>query len=114
MEAALPAIKPLGDAIREIVARIVAKFAPEKVIVFGSAARGTADADGDVDLLIVMQIHGSRRQLATDIERSLIGIPVPVDLVVITPEELARDRGRVGTIVRPALREGRVVYERAA
>lgn len=98
----------------EIVERIVRRFAPEKVIVFGSAARGAAGPDSDVDLLVVMPVQGSRRRLATEIDKALIGVPVPVDVIVVTPEELERDRDQVGTVIRPALREGRVLYERAA
>lgn len=104
----------LGQDVERIVARIVERFSPQQVIVFGSTARGDNRPDSDVDLIVVMPVAGSRRHLATEIERSLIGIPVAVDLLVLTPEELAQGRDTVGTVVRPALREGRVAYERAA
>ena len=101
-------------AIKEIVRRIVARFDPQKVIVFGSVARGQMGFDSDVDLLVVMPIHGSQRKAAIEIDRELIGIAVPVDVIVVTPEELERDADQIGTALRPALREGRVLYERAA
>ena len=101
-------------AIKEIVRRIVARFDPQKVIVFGSVARGQTGPDSDVDLLVVMPVHGSRRKAAIEIDRKLIGIAVPVDVIVVTPEELERDADQIGTALRPALREGRVLYERAA
>jgi len=41
------------ERIEEMVRRIVRRFAPEKIILFGSHARGTAGPDSDVDLLIV-------------------------------------------------------------
>jgi predicted nucleotidyltransferase len=104
----------LDVVLLEIARRIVDRFAPENLIVFGSAARGTTGPDSDVDLLVVIPVEGSRRRLATEIDRALIGIPVPVDVIVVTPEELERDRDQVGTVIRPALREGRVLYERAA
>jgi len=47
--------------IKEMVQRIVAGFNPEKVILFGSYARGTAGTDSDVDLLVVMRVRGSKR-----------------------------------------------------
>ena len=84
------------------------------MIVFGSAARGTGGPGSDVDLLVVIPARSSRRQLATEIDKALIGVPMPVDVIVVTPEELDRDRDQVGSIIRPALREGRVLYERAA
>lgn len=101
-------------AIEEIVRRIVAQFDPQKVIVFGSVARRQAGPDSDVDLLVVMLVHGSRRKAAIEIDRELIGIAVPADVIVVTPEELERDANQIGTTLEPALREGRVLYERAA
>ena len=102
------------EKIEQIVQRIVARFNPEKIILFGSHARGTAGPDSDVDLLVVMSITGSRRKEATEIDRALIGIDVPVDLLVVTREELERNRDQIGTVIRPAVHEGRVLYERAA
>jgi len=102
------------DAIDEMVRRIVARFAPERIVLFGSHARGAAGADSDVDLLVVMSVEGSRRKKATEIDLALSGILVPTDIIVVTPEQVERDRGQVGTIVYPALREGKVLYERSA
>jgi len=67
-----------------------------------------------VDLLVVMPLDGSRRQKAIEIDRALIGVNLPVDVVVVTPEEVERNRQRLGTIIRPAMREGRVLYEQAS
>lgn len=101
-------------AIRAMVGRIVEQFRPEKVILFGSHARGTAGPDSDVDLLVVMPIPGSRRRQATAIDLALADRELSLDLVVITPEELERDRDRIGTVVRPAVREGRMLYDRGS
>jgi predicted nucleotidyltransferase len=100
--------------IHRMVERIVERFHPEKVILFGSHARGTAGPDSDVDLLVVMQVEGSRRKQAAEIDGALIDRGLPLDLIVITPEELERQREQVGTVVRPAVREGIVLYERVA
>ncbi|MGH7231288.1 MAG: nucleotidyltransferase domain-containing protein [Nitrospiraceae bacterium] len=108
---AAPAIQ---DEIREIVHRIVSRFNPEKIILFGSHARGNAGPDSDVDLLIVMDVIGSKRQTATAIDMALLGIDLPVDVIVLKPEEVERNRHMMGTIVYPALREGKVLYERRA
>ena len=54
------------DAIAEMVRRIVAQFNPDKIILFGSHARGEAGPDSDVDLLVVMQPHGSKRERVVD------------------------------------------------
>ncbi len=103
---------PYREEIEEIVRRIVERFDPERIILFGSHARGTARPGSDVDLLVVKQVDGSRRQLATEIDLSLWGLPVPADVIVVTPEEYERDREQIGTIVHAAHAEGRVLYER--
>ncbi len=100
--------------IEGMVQRIVGQFHPEKVILFGSHARGTAGPDSDVDLLVVMHVQGSRRKKATEIDLSLADREVPLDLLVVTPEQFDRERGMIGTVIRPAAREGKILYERAA
>jgi predicted nucleotidyltransferase len=92
--------------------RIVEKFHPDKIILFGSFARGGAGPDSDADLLVVMPTNGSRRELAVQIDMALFGIPLPADVVVVTPEDVERGRGQIGTFIRPALTEGKVLYER--
>ncbi len=103
---------PATYAIGEMVARIVKKFDPDQIILFGSHARGTAERDSDVDLLIVMPVEGSSREQATEIDLALGDRELPLDLIVVTPEQFQRDRHRIGTIVEPAIREGRVLYAR--
>lgn len=98
--------------IREMVRRIVERFDPEQIILFGSHARGTAGPDSDVDLLVVMPVTGSKREKQIAIRGVLHDIRIPKDVVVVTPDEVERQRNIVGTIVRPALREGKVLYER--
>ena len=100
--------------IDEMVRRIVERFHPEQVILFGSYARGKAGPDSDVDLLVVMQVSGSKRKIAVEIDLALAGMGLPKDIIVVTPEEVARLRDIVGTIVYPAVREGKVMYECAA
>jgi len=101
-------------AIQEAVGRIATRFHPEKIILFGSQARGQGGPDSDADLLIVMQVDGSKREQAVQIDLALEGIPIPIDLVVVTPEEVEKYRDVIGTIIREAVREGKVLYERAA
>jgi predicted nucleotidyltransferase len=100
--------------IHEMVERIAQKFNPDKIILFGSYARGTAGPDSDIDLLVVIPVNGSKRKLAMEIDMAISDRKVPVDLIVIRPEEIDRFMHMVGTIIRPAIREGVVLYERAA
>ena len=80
----------ITEVLDEIVRRIAARFQPERIIVFGSHARGDAGPESDIDLLIVAPVHGSRRQMATEIDRALSDRTVPLDIVVISPEQYER------------------------
>ncbi len=94
---------------------MVERFDPLKVILFGSLARGEVNYDSDIDLLVVFE-HvewEDKRELAVDIRRALAGIPVPLDIIVTDVDEIDRQGYIVGTVLRPALREGRVAYERS-
>jgi uncharacterized protein len=103
---------PTQRQIQEIVNRIVERFHPEQIILFGSQARGDAGPDSDVDLLVVMPVEGSKREKQLEIRMALHDIHVPKDVTVSTPEEFAWRREIVGTIERPAARQGRVLYAR--
>jgi len=102
--------KVLAEKIlEEIVKRIVEAVAPEKIILFGSAARGEMGPDSDLDILVVKAgVH--RRNTARIIRRNLFGVGVPLDIVVVTPEDIERYGDCPALIIEPALREGRVVY----
>ncbi|MBI4430287.1 MAG: nucleotidyltransferase domain-containing protein [Candidatus Omnitrophica bacterium] len=93
-----------------MVHRIVNQFHPQKIILFGSHARGTAGPDSDVDLMIVMPISGTRRQKQIEVRVALHDIRMPKDIIVVTPEDIERRKDIVGTVIRPAVREGKVLY----
>lgn len=98
--------------IQQMVRRIINGFHPEKIILFGSHARGEAGPDSDVDLLVVMPFLGSKREKQIEIRLALRGIAVPKDIVVTSPEEFRWRQEIPGTIERPAAREGKVLYAR--
>ena len=101
-----------ADQIDKMVRRIAVRFDPDQIILFGSRARGTARPDSDVDLLVVMPVTGSKREKQIEIRCALHDIRVAKDIIVATPDEVERRRNIVGTIIRPALREGKVLYAR--
>ena len=98
--------------ISTMVERIVGRFAPTRVVLFGSRARGEATGGSDVDLLIVMGDVTDKRRAAVDIRRALGDLPVSKDIVVATPDDIASRGHVVGTVLHAALREGTVLYER--
>ena len=98
-----------SEILQEIVRQIVAAVQPEKIILFGSAAREEMGPDSDLDLLVI-KFCRNRRETARRIRRKLIGVGVPKDIIVATPEDIERYKDTIGLIYRPALREGKVLY----
>ena len=94
----------------EIIRRIVEVASPEKIILFGSAARGEMNRHSDVDLLIIKEC-ASPLDLMGEIYMNLDGARAAVDAVVVTPEDVERYKSSHAVIIKPALQEGRVVYE---
>jgi len=103
----------LTDQIPEITRRIVQTSNPEKIILFGSYARGNFGVDSDLDLLIIVPGAKHLRQESIRVRRALRGLLVPVDIVVATPEQITRLGNMAGLVYQAALSEGRVLYERA-
>lgn len=101
-----------AEMLPVIIDRIVSGFQPERIILFGSHARGDAKPYSDIDLLVVLPEVTDKRKAAVAIRRVLADLPAFTDIVVTTPEEIARRGTLVGDVLRPALREGRVIYER--
>jgi len=98
----------------EIVGRVFRVVDPRRIVLFGSAARGQMGPDSDLDLLVIVREPVHRRALAQEIYRNLHGIPLPVDVIVATEQDIEQYGDKVGTILRPALREGQVIYESEA
>jgi HEPN domain-containing protein/predicted nucleotidyltransferase len=94
-----------------MVPRIVKEFHPERIILFGSQARGDAGPDSDIDLLVVMDFEGSKFDKKMELGDVVRGETLPVDILVTTPADFAWRKEVTGTIEWPAFREGKVLYE---
>lgn len=105
-----PTRLPAPAALRELVRCIVEVAQPDRIILFGSAARGQMGPDSDLDVIVVKSAIEHRRRLAQDIYMNLPELGVGVDVIVLTPEDIEAQRTSVGSIVGPALEEGRVIY----
>ena len=101
------------EILNQVKDRLITRFHPQRIILFGSQARGTADKNSDVDILVVCSIRGRRRDLMVEMDRALRGLPIARDIIVLSPEEFERDRHIPGTVARPACQEGKVLYETA-
>ena len=107
-----PAATMYHEEIRQLTARIVEAERPEKIILFGSYASGTATESSDIDLLVISRSTLSRRKREVRLTRQLFGAGVPYDLLVLTPEEMEERLHRNGPFIREILSTGQVVYQR--
>jgi uncharacterized protein len=101
--------KPDPAILADIIKRVVEAAHPEKIVLFGSAARGTMGPDSDLDLLVIKGGKFNRDRVTTAIYRNLSG-EAAVDVVLVTPEEVELYRDTHCLVICPALREGKVIY----
>ena len=101
-------------AIEDMARRIAEGFSPEKIILFGSHARGDGGEDSDIDLLVLFRDLENPRQRAVELYAALSGSALPKDIVVSTTDRFERYKDVVNTVYWPAAREGKVLYDRAA
>lgn len=107
-------IPPVSERmIAEIAAHIAREFSPRKIILFGSHARGTASADSDIDLLVIMDGSGRPAQRALRILEKCRPRFVALDVLVRTPEEVDARLVTSDPFFRDIMSQGRVLYERS-
>ena len=106
--------KPDPVILADIVKRVVEAAKPDKIVLFGSGARGTMGPDSDLDLLVIKKGKFRYSPLLTKIERRLRGKGAPVDIVLVTAEDAERYRHTHCLVICPALKEGKVVYDSEA
>lgn len=103
---------PSDDLIGDIVRRIVETAQPEKIILFGSRARGDARPNSDFDVLVIKESSEPSYRRDAPLFVALADLPVEVDVLVYTPEEVAEWAEVPQAFVTTATREGKTVYER--
>ena len=104
---------PTGEdpAVKEIVSRLVALYKPERIYLFGSAARGDAGVDSDYDLMVVVPDDTPRELRQTrEIFRLLMDIDAPIDVLVWTRNEFDKRLHLVASFPSTIVREGRLLY----
>ena len=101
------------ERLKVAVERLVVAARPTRVLLFGSHARGDADSHSDVDLMVVETVVPNRFEEMVRLRRTLDGMLLPVDLLVVSEEEFAKRSQVPGTVEYAAAREGRVLYDAA-
>ncbi len=104
--------RPTRADIQRVVEQVVARFRPQKVILFGSYAGGTPTADSDVDLLVAMDTRLPNVEQAAAIRRA-VDFPFPTDLLVRTPQQIAERLALGDVFMREVITKGMVLYEAA-
>ena len=101
-----------GDLIAEIVRRIVDAAQPEKIILFGSRARGEARPNSDFDVLVIKESDEPGYRRDAPLYVALADLPVEVEVLVYTPQEVADWAQVPQAFITTATREGKTIYER--
>jgi predicted nucleotidyltransferase len=97
------------ETLDAIIRRIVEVAKPDKIILFGSAARGEMGPNSDVDLLVIKS-GANRLELTGQIYMNMHGVGEAVDIIVVTPEDVERYRDSHALVIAPAVQQGKVVY----
>jgi predicted nucleotidyltransferase len=101
-----------NDLIDDIIRRIAQAAQPEKIILFGSRARGDARPDSDIDLLVIKESTEPGYLRDAALYLALAGLNAPVDVMTYTPEEVSDWSEVPLAFITTAVREGKVVYEK--
>jgi len=96
--------------LSELVRRIVDAVAPKRIILFGSAIRRSMGPDSDIDVLVIMPDGVHRRSTSQTIYRSLRGLGIAKDVVVVTESDVRKYGENPSLVICPALREGKELY----
>ena len=98
--------------INEIVNRIVLTFNPEKIILFGSYAAGNPNDNSDIDLLVINESTLPRHRRSFDIQKSLIGSMIPMDILVYTNKEFENEKTEKHSFLNSIIKDSKILYER--
>lgn len=98
------------QSIRELTEALVREYRPQRIILFGSRAKGTGGEGSDVDLLVIMRFEGHSALKAAEV-LNRIRPRIPVDLLVRTPEQVRQRLEWNDFFLRDVVEKGKVLYE---
>lgn len=97
--------------VDETVKRLAEKYSPEKIIIFGSVAKGTADEYSDLDMLVIVKTDKQPYERAVPIYLAVAGVRIPKGIIVLTPEEFADSCNNEYSFASEIVQTGAVAYE---
>lgn len=101
-----------NNKISELINKIANGYDPDKIILFGSYAKGTANDDSDVDLLVIKETDTPRPERTFQVRKMLYGMMIPLDILVYTPIEIKESQKSKLNFLHEVLTTGKTVYER--
>ena len=99
-----------SELMDTIVKRIADNYQPDKIILFGSCARGNAGKNSDIDLLIVKKTDLDMHQRILEIQ-DIVPHNFPLDIIVYTPEEFEENKNNKWSFLYGVMKEGKIIYE---
>ena len=99
-----------SELMDTIVNRIADNYQPDKIILFGSCARGNAGKNSDIDLLIVKKTDLDMHQRILEIQ-DIVPHNFPLDIIVYTPEEFEKNKNNKWSFLYRVMKEGKIIYE---
>ena len=99
------------DKVQATIEIIVREFNPEKIIIFGSVAKGTADEHSDLNILVVLDTDESHYRRPSRIYKAVSRVRIPKDIFVLTPEEFQRGKEKRLSFMHEIVRTGKVVHQ---
>jgi predicted nucleotidyltransferase len=96
----------------KIVTLITSKLSPEKIILFGSYARGNNNAKSDIDILILIKNLENERKVTGALYKALLreDISIPVDFLAMDYDKYNEFKNKIGYIYKTIDMEGKILY----
>jgi len=98
--------------IKKIINRIIKKYKPEKIILFGSFAWGKPDKDSDLDLFIIKNTKEKKLERIYKVYKLLWDKKIPLDVLVYTPKEIKKRLALGDFFIEDIIKNGKLLYER--
>ena len=98
--------------IKDIVGRIALNYNPERIILFGSYAKGNYNEDSDLDFILIKDTSTPRNKRGKEVRRLFYGLPIPMDFKIYTTSEFNAELMNQYSFLSSAIKDSKVLYER--